>query len=562
MLAHIAGEDVLKDIFERGEDVHAETAVGRLRHAAGRDHGRRCARRPRWSTTGSSTASPPTGSPTGCGSRRRRRRSSSTATWSASRRSRASSPTRSSRPRSTATSRRCSAAAARSPRSARATGRRASSASGSRSTRSSRAPPPTSSRSRWSAATTRSPRPGLATRMIMQIHDELLFEGPEDEAERAAEIVSAEMVGAADLDPPLAVDAGRRAELAGREVTTAEAAPAPGVARRERRSCCSPRCCSPPSRCARSSSARARSSPTSRTTSTSRTRSPGSSARSRCSAWACSRRSPGLVVGALGAARGDGRLPAGDRGVRARPRRRAGHRRAARAHAADRDRDGDRRDAAAGRGQAALRAPARRSRAGSASPASTSARRSRRRSPCRSRRRGGGWRGALAAFSLATLAICAGWLALSRGAWSERSAARPPRLPVRRPIVWVIVLAFALPSAVYYGLVAWIADVYRRARLERRERGRRARRDGRRRRCRPALVVPWLADRMGSRRGWMWFAAGCLCAGDVRLRRDPRRRVRLGGVRRHRARHRVPDLADDVPRRRARSRPRRARPRR
>ena len=49
---------------------------------------------------------------------------------------------------------------------------------------------------------------GLATRMILQIHDELLFEGPEEEAQRAAELVSAEMVGAADLDPPLAVDAG------------------------------------------------------------------------------------------------------------------------------------------------------------------------------------------------------------------------------------------------------------------------------------------------------------------------------------------------------------------
>ena len=49
---------------------------------------------------------------------------------------------------------------------------------------------------------------GLATRMIMQIHDELLFEGPEAEAERAVEIASAEMVGAADLDPPLAVEPG------------------------------------------------------------------------------------------------------------------------------------------------------------------------------------------------------------------------------------------------------------------------------------------------------------------------------------------------------------------
>jgi DNA polymerase I len=48
----------------------------------------------------------------------------------------------------------------------------------------------------------------MATRMILQIHDELLFEGPQEEAQRAAEIVSAEMVGAADLDPPLVVDAG------------------------------------------------------------------------------------------------------------------------------------------------------------------------------------------------------------------------------------------------------------------------------------------------------------------------------------------------------------------
>jgi DNA polymerase-1 len=49
---------------------------------------------------------------------------------------------------------------------------------------------------------------GLATRVILQIHDELLFEGPEEEAQRAAEIASAQMIGAADLDPPLVVDAG------------------------------------------------------------------------------------------------------------------------------------------------------------------------------------------------------------------------------------------------------------------------------------------------------------------------------------------------------------------
>jgi DNA polymerase-1 len=49
---------------------------------------------------------------------------------------------------------------------------------------------------------------GLETRTILQIHDELLFEGPPEEMERATEIVTREMVGAAVLDPPLTVDAG------------------------------------------------------------------------------------------------------------------------------------------------------------------------------------------------------------------------------------------------------------------------------------------------------------------------------------------------------------------
>jgi CP family cyanate transporter-like MFS transporter len=120
-----------------------------------------------------------------------------------------------------------------------------------------------------------------------------------------------------------------------------------------------------------------------------------------------------------------------------------------------------------------------------------------------------GWRGALAAFSLATLVICAGWLALSRGAWGERSAVRPPRMPVRRPVAWFLVLAFGLPSAVYYGLVAWIADVYV-------ERGWSDASSGAVLAVMgvaavpSGLVVPWLADRMGSRRAWMWCASGCL----------------------------------------------------
>jgi len=49
---------------------------------------------------------------------------------------------------------------------------------------------------------------GLATRLVLQIHDELLFEAPEAEVEAASALVREEMVGAFALDPPLAVDVG------------------------------------------------------------------------------------------------------------------------------------------------------------------------------------------------------------------------------------------------------------------------------------------------------------------------------------------------------------------
>jgi DNA polymerase I len=49
---------------------------------------------------------------------------------------------------------------------------------------------------------------GLATRLVLQIHDELLFEGPESEMKRATELVTAEMRGAFELDPPLEVNTG------------------------------------------------------------------------------------------------------------------------------------------------------------------------------------------------------------------------------------------------------------------------------------------------------------------------------------------------------------------
>jgi DNA polymerase-1 len=49
---------------------------------------------------------------------------------------------------------------------------------------------------------------GLSTRLVLQIHDELLFEAPVEEVEAASEIVVREMAEAYELDPPLGVDAG------------------------------------------------------------------------------------------------------------------------------------------------------------------------------------------------------------------------------------------------------------------------------------------------------------------------------------------------------------------
>jgi MFS transporter, CP family, cyanate transporter len=119
----------------------------------------------------------------------------------------------------------------------------------------------------------------------------------------------------------------------------------------------------------------------------------------------------------------------------------------------------------------------------------------------------GGWRGALAAFSAIAVVQCAGWIVLSRGAWTERSE-QSARMPVRRPVVWMIVSVFALQSLVYYGITTWVAAAFQ-------ERG-----------WSPGsagallavmgfstvpggLLVPWLADRSGSRRRWL---LGLACA--------------------------------------------------
>ena len=49
---------------------------------------------------------------------------------------------------------------------------------------------------------------GLESQIVLQIHDELLFEGPESEAGKVRDLAIEEMVSAFELDPPLEVDAG------------------------------------------------------------------------------------------------------------------------------------------------------------------------------------------------------------------------------------------------------------------------------------------------------------------------------------------------------------------
>ena len=52
------------------------------------------------------------------------------------------------------------------------------------------------------------PKRGLDTRMILTVHDELLFESPREESETAAAVVRERMESAVQLNVPLTVDVG------------------------------------------------------------------------------------------------------------------------------------------------------------------------------------------------------------------------------------------------------------------------------------------------------------------------------------------------------------------
>ena len=125
----------------------------------------------------------------------------------------------------------------------------------------------------------------------------------------------------------------------------------------------------------------------------------------------------------------------------------------------------------------------------------------------------GGWRAAIAVFSAVTVLMFIGWIALTPPG-RDVATGPPPRLPWRRRVVWALVAVFALQSIVYYGLVSWMPDSFQ-------ERGWSDEAAG-------ALVgvmsvaalpsgllLPYLADRVGSRRQWLGLTAGVLLVATV-----------------------------------------------
>ena len=49
---------------------------------------------------------------------------------------------------------------------------------------------------------------GLQSKMTLQVHDELLFDVPEDEAEAMRDLVKREMEGALELSVPIVAEVG------------------------------------------------------------------------------------------------------------------------------------------------------------------------------------------------------------------------------------------------------------------------------------------------------------------------------------------------------------------
>jgi MFS transporter, CP family, cyanate transporter len=118
----------------------------------------------------------------------------------------------------------------------------------------------------------------------------------------------------------------------------------------------------------------------------------------------------------------------------------------------------------------------------------------------------GGWRFALAVFSVAAALSAAAWFALTEREERPRVRVRPPAMPLHSRTAWAVSLVFAMIAVCFFGLSAWLPDAYV-------EHGWSAGSAGALLALVQAvtvptgLTVPWLADRWGSRRFYLASAA-------------------------------------------------------
>jgi MFS transporter, CP family, cyanate transporter len=119
----------------------------------------------------------------------------------------------------------------------------------------------------------------------------------------------------------------------------------------------------------------------------------------------------------------------------------------------------------------------------------------------------GGWRTPLLVFGAVSTALAAVWLWLTRSELPHtRVDVRPLKLPFRRSLAWRLVAAFFFMSSVFYGLNAWLPDVYV-------ERGWSESSAGSLLAVLNTVTIPvgfavaWAADHWGTRRMWLGGAA-------------------------------------------------------
>jgi MFS transporter, CP family, cyanate transporter len=118
----------------------------------------------------------------------------------------------------------------------------------------------------------------------------------------------------------------------------------------------------------------------------------------------------------------------------------------------------------------------------------------------------GSWRAPLAVFGAASTILAVAWIALTRKERSRPRTDPPVRLPLRSGVAWHLVAAFFLMSSVFYGLNAWLPDVYV-------DRGWSESSAGALLAVLNTITIPtgfavaWVADHWGRRKRWLTVAA-------------------------------------------------------